>query len=341
MSRSIPAFLHSVRRRFVGAASSAGLLTICAALSLGADFCGMSMHLLAGSHGKLQNYMFSVYTSEADFGIPIPELAAGGAQVPVQPSRLGTGVPAFTAVKTSNAAILTATLQGEIVTLKSAAPGTAELSLLDEKGAVVESIDVLVKPTTRVQRLFLEDSVLLEGGVAREQFQTYSDGTPTYCGGALRASYTGRLQAPGQPPAVPLHRNDLLPCSVLLTGAAGTGTVTASSVEGQSASSSWTVIPAIDAGTVTLSNVTQTSTVDFGKAVDFRLSASAQSTSAQRIAGPHCTWTASSPAVTFIRPVPANGYLAEDVIGVTTTQPGAFSVTCTIGSAASSIALGR
>jgi hypothetical protein len=304
---------------------------------MGAASCSPAK-ILPGSAGKQQRYYFSVQTTDGGPTVPIPNLAAGGAELTILARPDVDTLAQFASVKTSDAAVCQATLQGEEIVLKSGVPGRAELSLLDTQGNSLDSVDVAVTSTTRIERNSTNDSYLLAESVTSEEFRTFADDQATYGRGALRAIFSGTLRGASEP--LSLARADLLTAPVLLTGSVGTGTLTVSTVEGRSLAVAWRVIPPEQVDTVMLKVISEMINLSTHERTT-QLGASARVKTGARISGARCAWTASSSAVSFTPPTQKLGPLQDDLIDVKVEGSGMHTVTCTIGGVASSVMVSR
>lgn len=330
-------------RRILGATSSTLLLTLCAVLSLGADFCGHSMQGFEGLAGKQSRYLFSVKVAPEDYAQAmhgIPALAAGGAEIVISTSRLASDTPQFVTVRSSDAGVLAATAQGADIQLRSGVAGTAELRLFDGLGQMLDSVDISVKSTTLIKRVSLNSALLLEGGLAQEQLQTFAGDRPTFSRGALAFTLAGTLAA-ASPALSAKAPSDLSSTAVWFTGTPGKGTLTASTVEGVSVAAEWTVVTTADVGSVVLGKVDEADSAVYDSHVDARLSAAALSRTGQRISGPSCAWTVSDPAAVILQPKTRSADSEKEVAGVVLPKSGTYLVTCTMGSAASSLMISR
>lgn len=279
---------------------------------------------------------FRLWTTSDQLLAPI---AAGGAEVAFA-YRPSSGEPQwcdgaqerratpFTQANTLAVAVLSVLgVEDEEIRTRSGTPGTTKLELKDGQGEVVDSFDIVVKPTTTIELLPVKSTLLLEGGTAEQCIQLYSGNERVLGSGALRYSFTGQLRLDEaavklRGPSAAGRANEC----VYFSGSLGKGAVSASSVEGVNAALDWTVVSPAE-----VANIQLTAKDSFGTSVE--LTANALSPGGQLIYGPKCTWSADQPGATFQPPLAPFYSPESDVIAASFSQPGTYALTCSIGAA--------
>jgi len=291
-------------------------------LSLGLALSGCALHG-DGSNSATPTLQFDNCSS--DCGLDQNGVAAGGAHTTI----LVNGGVRFVSAQSSNPAVVTFTADGAgKVDVESGAPGTAELTLLDAAGHVVQSGRVTVVPTAQLRpnRGWNGAAPLVLEGESMTFHVTTLDANNkiTKGDGSVSFALGGTLK-----PTVALVDGD----AIAFVGTAGSGTIDAS-CPNATLSQPIEIVPA---SALTALNMTQQVQPN-DQAV---ITVVPQSAGGPVYSG-GCQWQVSDSSVTLDADVtPRLDLGAGEVAVFNVNRPGSFTISCTLAGQTASVTVAR
>lgn len=282
--------------------------------------------------GKSQHYEFAYDDPTFDDPYSLPPIVEGGAHAVIEVTARDSGCDSehpFTHVASSDPSVATFVFNGSTVEVTTGNAGTAELQLLDDRGKLVDSVDVIVDRVARLEPSRGMATVLVGG--------TYDLSVSMYgAGNAPLGAQRGMLSYEATGAVSVTHTDAFAQTDLHVTAnTLGDGNISLAAPQIVDAFA----VNVVGADEITAIEINRPWTQD----TDYRWTVTTVASAVSPVFGATCAWQVSDPAVEVQSQYQSHNLEGEPVelTGFRLTKPGSYTASCSIGSARLDIRLSR